>query len=171
MDQQLTSDYVSQLLVYKESTGELYWRSRGNPTFDKQFSGKRAFTAVGSHGYYTGAIHDRLYLAHRIIWLIKEGVWPKVIDHINGDKLDNRWVNLREVDHRGNSLNLSVRKDNKTGTMGVYPTKSGKKFFSRIKDNGNIIHLGTYDTLEEATEVRKEAEIRYGYHKNHNRES
>ena len=80
-------------------------------------------------------------------------------DHINRDKLDNRKENLRAVIHRVNGWNRNVQFNSKTGISGVY--LNGRRWQARIKNNGEFINLGIYDTVEEAAKVRCDAEKIY----------
>ncbi len=77
-------------------------------------------------------------------------------DHINGNGLDNRRENLRLVTPRKNTINRSVRITNKTGYSGVYLDKRTNKFTARIS-----LHIGSFDSFDEAVEARKKAEDEY----------
>ena len=76
------------------------------------------------------------------------------LDHINNNKLDNNISNLRWSTYQENNRNASIRSDNSSGIKGIYWNKKAKKYHTRIKIDGNYIHLGYYDTIEEATEAR-----------------
>lgn len=109
---------------------------------------------VGSadmYGYRTVRIGKRSYKLHRIIWLHTYGVWPAGdIDHINGKRSDNRLCNLRDVPRRTNLQNQSKAPNNKsTGVLGVYRSK--KRFYARISIDNKSRHLGTFDTVGEAS--------------------
>jgi hypothetical protein len=82
-----------------------------------------------------------------------------LIDHINGNILDNRKSNLRSVTYQQNSMNSKIRKNNRSGYKGV--TIDGKKYRSRITMNRKIINLGTYSTKEEAAKKYNEAALKY----------
>jgi len=172
---------LNLLLTYDPDTGYLYWKERyyedfphlksnNVDSFNTRCANKPALRCIGSGGYYVGRVLTKQYLAHRVIWKMNNGDWPKhQIDHIDGDKLNNRLCNLREASSRENSRNFPLGCNNKTGFFGVYQIKSGK-WLARIQgDNGQQVHLGYFDTLEEAAQCRKEAEMKYGYHENHGR--
>lgn len=84
---------------------------------------------------------------HRLIMQPPEGM---VVDHINGDGLDNRRANLRVVTVAQNNLNSRVRSDNVSGLKGAYYDKKTGSYYSRITVNGEKIHLGTFPTAEAA---------------------
>jgi hypothetical protein len=170
----------NQLLTYDPDTGYLYWKERRYEDFpnskpydvdrwNTKYAGNRAFKKVMSSGYYSGKIFGRVQLAHRVIWKLHNKQWPKgEIDHVDGNKLNNRLYNLRDVSRSKNSRNKALFLNNQSGFPGVFKTKSGRW---RVKINGgsNYVNLGMFDTFEEAVQCRKEAEIKYGYHENHGR--
>lgn len=136
---------VLSILSYSPETGELRWLSTGKGR-------KRAEAGcLRRDGYRLIRINKRLYLAHRLAWLVTYGVWPSEdIDHINGVRSDNRIANLRDVPRRVNLENQrSPRSDNKSGALGV--TKWGGRFLARIQVRGSSVHLGSFGTVEDAS--------------------
>jgi hypothetical protein len=97
-------------------------------------------------------------LLHRVIVDCPEDM---VIDHINRDKLNNCRSNLRIATQQQNSMNRSKTKRNKSGVIGVSWHKGAKKWQADIMLNNKTKYLGCFDDLEEACEVRKDAEIKY----------
>ncbi len=130
-----------------------------------------ALTADTGCGYFHGHILGALHKAHRIIWLLATKEWPKEqIDHINGNRSDNRICNLRDASSGENGRNRKRQNDNKTGVSGVTWSNAHLKWRARIHVNGKRLHLGYYENIEDAIAVRKEAEAKYGYHPNHGRD-
>lgn len=104
---------------------------------------------------------QRSVLLHRFLMGMHGGNVRYVVDHINGDKLDNRRVNLRIVTVAQNLWNVNYcSKTNKTGCRGVSKTK-GDKFKAVITANSKRIYLGTFNTLEDAEMAYKNAKETY----------
>ena len=169
----LTQELVKEFLNYDPEIGTLTWKERERKWFksDRQFNTwntryaeKEAFAALDDKGYLNGRILYRAYKAHRVIWLWMTGEWPEEqIDHINHDRKDNRWCNLREVSCQENCENRSKYDFNKSGQTGVYWEKTHQKWRSVVRR----VHLGYFDSLEDAVTARKMADVKYNYHENH----
>jgi hypothetical protein len=95
-------------------------------------------------------------LMHRLLNKTKEGL---VTDHINRDRLDNRKINLRSITNRQNLMNTGLKKNNKTGYIGVDWYKN--RWVARIKVMYKGVYLGRFKKLEDAIIARKEGEERY----------
>ncbi len=164
-----TVERLKELLAYDEASGQLVWKySRGNQVYAGRVAGS-LFSARGKM-YYIVRVDGCSILAHRVVWAMWYGVWPnKHIDHIDGDGLNNRVCNIREVYQGENNRNAAVRKDSKTGVTGV--RMRGGKFISTIRVNGEDIWLGVYATIDEASKARADASIKYGFHPNHGRKA
>lgn len=116
---------------------------------------------VDRRGYVKVLHEGRLVWEHRLKWFKEYGYWPDVVDHIDGDKTNNDLSNLREVSKGENNHLRPVRSDSSTKVKGVFPNGSG--FMARISKDGIKKYLGTFRTVEEASEVyEKEARILYG---------
>ena len=112
-----------------------------------------------SEGYYVTTFEGKKVFAHRIAFYLMVGRWPKMIDHINQDKTDNRWANLREIDHSGNAFNTKVPSDNKTGRIGVRRHANKRGFVAFIAVDGKQRHLAYGDLLTcVAARIRAEKE-------------
>lgn len=177
-----SQQYIIECLSYDPDTGMLFWRERPVCHFvgrrrsaahiaaniNSTRAGQPAFTAM-ANGYYTGAIDGRNYRAHRVIWKLVTGEEPDNIDHIDGDRANNRWINLRSVDRHENCKNACLRSDNTSGVIGVHWSTSRKKWVAQIKAHDKLVNLGRFDSRDDAVRARKAAEITYGFHKNHGR--
>jgi HNH endonuclease/AP2 domain len=121
-------------------------------------------------GYREVYFEGSIYKEHRIIVLYMLGKFPSKdaqVDHVNQIRDDNRWNNVRIVNHTTNSMNMSTYTNNTSGVMGVSWHKKQQKWSARIMVNKKPIQLGSFEDKEEAIKVRKEAEQKYGFHDNH----
>lgn len=110
----------------------------------------------GSNGYCQVGFNGRMVYYHTIIWVLSTGKdIPQglEIDHINGNKLDNRIENLRVVSHRKNGQNMKVHRDGQL--VGCYYHKRVKRYVSKIQINSKLIHVGYYETEQEAHRAYK----------------
>ena len=152
----LTAEFVRSILEYDGKTGLFRWKF--NPQRKKEWNTRRAGKAAGgkSGDVHTIRIDDRLYLSHRIAWLITYGEWPAdEIDHINGDPMDNRVENLREATHAENSCNRSFQCNNTNGFIGVRFRPHHGKWEGRINFNGKTVWRKYFDTAQEAAAARR----------------
>ncbi len=107
---------------------------------------------VQPNGYTYIRVLSKAYLAHRLAWFYVNGVWPSdEIDHIDGVRGNNAILNLRECDKFQNQCNTLPRKDSLCKSKGVDFMKLKGKFRARIRVRGKDIHLGIFDTEEEAS--------------------
>ena len=146
----LSAEYLRERLTYNPETGEfLHRHSFGN----RYHAGERADTPghAALKGYRLVNLLSQKFLAHRAAWLYLHGVWPdKYIDHINGNRGDNRIENLRDVVARTNQENQRVAKvNNKTGFLGVRMEQG--LYRARIKANGKTLHIGMFEKAEDAS--------------------
>ena len=155
-----------ELFRYDYETGVLYWRWRVNSRVPKTLE---AGAQNKSSGYLTVSVHGRLYQVHRVVMLMCYGFYGEglEVDHINHVRNDNRLVNLRFVTRSENRKNQSVSSKNTSGVTGVYFSKARKKYRAQIKVDWKVIHLGYFDTLEEAAAARAEANLKFKFNNNH----
>lgn len=142
----ITAENVHAIFRYR--AGHLYWR--------ESLSGKHRVAGkvagyVSADGYVKVEVGGKAQSAHRIVWLMHRGEWPSGdIDHINGDRADNRIGNLRDVTHRLNTQNRrKAVRGSCTGHLGVTLHQSGR-FRARIRADGKLMSLGLYDTPQQA---------------------
>jgi hypothetical protein len=175
---QTDARYLRTRLRYEPDTGKLFWREVGRDEFAndqhwKRFNAKyagKAAGAVNGEGYLFISIHYKRYSAHRIAWAIQTGDWPKnQIDHINGDRADNRIENLRDVTQSENGKNQRRNRFNKSGRAGVCWHRRDGRWTANIRHDGRLIHLGNFADFSAAAAAREAAEKRFGFHCNHGR--
>jgi hypothetical protein len=150
----LSPSYVKALLAYDPIKGELRWKVNRRPR------GKRGALAGcrRKDGYLVIGIDGKMYLGHRIAWVIMKGRWPsEQIDHKNENPRDLRWESLRSATHGQNLQNIKVYKSNTSGFKGVYHHSSCARWGAMISVNKKKHHLGLFKTPEEASEAYKKA--------------
>lgn len=162
----LCIEKIRQLFNYDADTGILSWRVkyRGNSPGDPV---GRIKTCSEGMQYLCIFLLGKERLAHRIIWAHQLGEWPIVIDHINGNGLDNRWENIRSVTHHQNCLNMARNRGNKTGITGVHFHTKRREWRAKITYKGKTSFIGASKDLFEACCLRKSAENSLGFHPNH----
>ncbi len=154
-------DYDKETGVFTRLIGVSYQHKKGTIAggFDK------------STGYIVIRIAGKLYYAHRLAWLYLYGDFPKnQIDHINHNKCDNSENNLRNTTQGENMKNASKYSNNKSGITGVIWNKREKRWKAWITVDSKQLSLGTHTEFHEAVNARKNAEVLYGFHKNHGKD-
>lgn len=157
----LTQEDIKELFVYCPNTGALTRR--------KAYGSINIGDPVGyknKRGYVVVSIKQKKYYAHRIAWIHVTGSWPTdQIDHINHNRSDNRFVNLREATNLENHKNKTLSKRNTSGILGVYFHKG--KWVAAICINTVQTGIGRFASKDEAIQARKDAEFIHGFHENH----
>lgn len=159
----MNSVELRKYLRYDPTSGAFTWlTSQGSAV-----NGKPA-GCTHPRGYRRIVINGRQYQEHRLAWLYVYGDWPEyTIDHINGDKADNRIANIRDVPIKENCRNQSLSKNNSSGVNGVTFCKRLKKWKATIAAGASNEHLGYFDTKREAAAARASANNKHKYHQNH----
>jgi len=146
----ITQDRLSTLFVYDHESGKLKRIAsvRGS---------RKTVGCVRPDGYLTVCIDRKPYLYHRIVWLLVNGeLPPNEIDHVNGDRSDNRISNLRlATPHQNRQNKQSVR--TRTGKRGVTIDMRTGRFIARIGFFGKTLHIGVFDTIDEAATAARTA--------------
>ena len=121
-------------------------------------------TKSGSNRYIRCVLRGKSYYLHKLIWLYHHSnPFNSIVDHINGDTLDNRIENLRLASAIDNSRNRKLHKNNTSGYVGVTYRKRDNKWVAQISIDSKMIHLGKYDTPEMASDVYiKRAKLQFG---------
>ena len=159
MKANLTASRLRQVLSYDKKTGLFTWIERPN----RRIAIGTTAGSVNRWGYVAIRVDGERYMAHRLAWLWVHGWWPELeIDHINGNRSDNRWANLRTCTAAENRQNQRAsRCGNSSGLLGVSWNSRLRRWVSQISVNGKHRYLGLFDTKEAAhTEyVRVKREI------------
>jgi hypothetical protein len=152
------TDQLRAMFAYDPDTGVVTRKTSG-----------RGMPPVGSvvgakcgKGYLRVSIRKRLYQLHRVVFALAHNRWPTLhIDHINGDKSDNRLCNLREATNAQNMRAIPAKRTSKTGVSGVMLDEPRGLWRAEIRVNYRRIHLGRFSTKEQAVAARRAAEDRY----------
>lgn len=148
--------YLNEIFDYID--GNLYWKIQ---TGRNVKIGAKAGCFDKSLGYVKVSVKGKQYGAHRLIFLMHHGYLPKIIDHKNSNRSDNRIENLREATFVTNAQNCKKFSNNKTGIKGVFWREIIKKYVASISVNGKRILLGNFLNLEDAANEVKNAREKY----------
>jgi hypothetical protein len=174
----INQEVVREFFRLDEDEKHLIWKSRDKKWFKSNWAflvwnqkyPENPYGCVDQQGYIFGTVLYKRYREHTLMWLYQTGELPKAfIDHINGDRQDNRIKNLREVSPTYSTRNLKIRSNNKSGFHGVYWSNASKKWVSQIGIGGHNKYLGGYNCPKEAAMARINYLKEYGYHENHGR--
>jgi len=151
---------LNKLFKYEHETGKLFWRV----SLSKRCQiGDEA--GYRTHGYIKIGLKGKKYYAHRIIWAMVHGVVPEVIDHKNGNGLDNRICNIRNTTQRINIQNKVMQSNNKSGHTGVCWKEKDKAWCATLGRK----YLGQFKEKKDAIYARKKAISNSDYTERHGR--
>lgn len=145
-------EFLAKMLSYNRETGSFTWlvtRPGG-----RAYAGQQA-GSVGCRGYVSISRGKRKVLAHRLAWFVEFGSVPsdRFVEHINGDRTDNRISNLRLATAAENMQNLSTPITNTSGYLGVTWSKKSKAWQAQISTDGKRKHLGLFNCPKQAHEA------------------
>jgi hypothetical protein len=154
----LTQMELHQVLAYDPETGVFTWiEPAARAVQPGQEAGFIKKGVASGGGYRFIKVNSVAYAAHRLAWLYMTGEWPPhEIDHVNRNRSDNRFANLRAVTHKQNMENLNLSKANTSGFRGV--SWAAGKWSAIITHFGERKVLGTFDDIEQAKAARLAAE-------------
>ena len=159
---QLNKQMLNELFEYRD--GEIYYkvsRSRNK-------AGSKAGTYRKHDNAYQVIIGGKHYLVHRVVFMLHHGYMPEMVDHIDGNRANNKIENLRQADVNQNAQNAVKRKDNTSGVKGVNWSKVDKCWRVRVQCKNKRIDFGGYQDLEFADLVSQMAREKYhGAYANH----
>jgi hypothetical protein len=151
-------DQQSGLLLWKPRTPDLFCDSKGRTAdhacanWNARYAGTAALDCLAANGYKMGRVFKVALYAHRVVWAMSFGRWPDAqIDHINGDRVDNRLENLREATASQNAKNVG---STRAGFLGVSIVPSTGKWAASISHHGKHIHCGCFEDAESAAKAR-----------------
>lgn len=131
-------------------------------------AGADVFVTPCADGYMRTSILGHPVVLHRVKWAMHYGRWPNgLLDHIDGNPRNNSIHNLREASVAMNARNAKKSKTNTSGITGVRFHKIAKKWYAQITVNGKAIHLGTFDTRDDAAAAKMAANAKYGFTERH----
>lgn len=152
----VTAEEVRELFTYEPESGCLRWKVKRQ----KINVGDVAGYISTSDGYRYVGFNYNEFLAHRIIWLWVTGKWPACqVDHVDRNRQNNKWTNLREATNGQNARNSGPQKNSRTGIRGVDIRRG--KYRVRINVDGKEIVVGRFLDLQDAINARKSAEKEY----------
>lgn len=172
-----SADYLNECFRYDPLTGDLFWRERPKCHFVRGFSWKRwnlthAKTKVtgmsgGRKLYYRVSVNKVSFLAHRIIFKMFYGIDADCIDHIDGNGLNNKINNLRNVSQLDNCRNRKMPSNNTSGITGVSWNKSRELWAANISIKGKTKFIGWFRNINDAQTAYEKEKIKQGFHINH----
>ncbi|MDR7875759.1 HNH endonuclease [Yersinia mollaretii] len=141
----ITPEFLISRFIYDPETGSF---KRKHCSYKRLIGTDPCFIRGG---YSCISIKGNTFLSHRVAWAMSYGQWPKeFIDHINGVRNDNRLINLREATSAQNNHNVRAPVKSKTGFRGVDYMERKGKWRARIKINGKVKQIGTFNSPEDA---------------------
>ena len=158
----ITKEELGDVFTYVD--GSFYWKIK--PSSRVNIGDKVGGTDGG--GYIRNRIHGRCYSTHRLIFLFFNGYVPEYIDHIDGNRSNNKIENLRECTWSQNQQNSKLRTNNTSGIKGLSYVKRSNKWLARISLNKKVLFYKEYSSKSEAVfELRKERERLHSEFSNH----
>lgn len=153
----ITIEDLRNYLDYDADSGVFYWKIK--------VSRKTKVGGIAgsvNSGYLRIVINKTRYMAHRLAWFYVHGEWPsELLDHIDGDGLNNKLVNLRLATRQQNNYNKTVYSNNKSGVKGVSWNSKRSVWAAAISVNGKDKHIGYFTDIEEAAKAIAVAREQY----------
>jgi hypothetical protein len=147
----ITQERLKELYDYDPKTGLFTQRFNRRGTFAGRTAGSK-----GKNGYIKLCVDKNHLLAHRLAWLYMNGQFPPMIDHINGQRDDNRIENLRICTSHENHCNVAIAKNNTSGVKGISFSAQTQKWKPQVMCKGKRYFLGYFESLVDAEAALKE---------------
>lgn len=149
-------DELREWLIYDPQTGSIYSKRTGKTVGSLNWKGYQVVTAKTRHAGW------KTYKAHRLAFVLMLGRWPRdQVDHVNQDKADNRWSNLREATNAQNNGNRKLLRNNTSGARGVHWHKPDRAWRAELKINGRKKYLGQFKNKADAEKAYNVAAQRH----------
>lgn len=164
MTKRLKPEEMRRRYYYDVMSGKIYHKFREDKPdwWNKRFAGKMTLDSLSTFGYRQGLIDRNSCSAHRAAWCIHYGEWPSAeVDHIDGDRENNRIENLRMASRRENLQNRRKFKTNKSGYKGVSYVGTTGRWVAYIYHNRVRIHLGYHNCVTAAAVAYIKASVKY----------
>lgn len=159
----LTQSELRNVLQYDSETGVFVWV---NPTTTRVKTGSVA-GCLGDDGYMKIQVFGKRYKSHRLAWLYQHGEFPNCeIDHINGNRVDNRISNLRLATSKQNKENVKLKSTNTSGYRGIHWDKERQKWMAYVTSNRKFHNIGRFDDVNDAIKAVTEARNQFFTHRN-----
>jgi len=153
----ITQQAIADCFEYRD--GYLYWKGASHP--NKQYLLDKPAGSMHKTGYRHITWQGKIQKAHRLIFMLHHGYMPPEVDHINGDRADNRIENLRAANRSENQCNRFALASNTSGYPGVSWHKKSKAWLVRVMKNGKTHMVGYFKDLELAGLVAAEARAKF----------
>lgn len=164
MKYEIPLEYFQSRLLYGRHSGDLIWRDgqrKGKQVgcvVENKAGNQYRFMSIG----YKGKSYN--FMVHQVIWFLCVEQWVDELDHIDGNGLNNKLLNLRPVTRSVNNMNHRKQKNNTSGLSGVSWTARLDKFRAYgMNGNKKQICLGCYSSLFDAACARKSWELGLGF--------
>lgn len=181
----ISVESLNKMVDYDRNTGLMTWKvappdifeAKGNKTklgmcitWNKITNGGPAFNRDSGNGYLMGTLLGKNYKAHRVAYAIHTGDWPEgEVDHIDGDRRNNKPENLRDVSKSVNQRNCAVSANNTSGVTGVSYSSRDKMWLSQITRPDGTLSVCRFIEKKDAINAQMKERTKFGYHKNHGR--
>ena len=153
----LTQEELKKFLDYDMETGIFTWKIKRKRVNAGDIAG-----TCKLNGYLQIMINYKFYLCHRLAWLYIYGEFPNgILDHIDGNRANNKIFNLRQATSRQNNINAKLSKRNTSGVKGVYWHTQNKKWYAQININGKNKHIGFFNDIDSAKKSVMETREKY----------
>lgn len=154
----LTQEYLKSIIHYDPETGLFSWLQ--STSFRIKIGDIAGSKTI--HNYLVIRINGKIYYAHRLAFLYVTGEWPeKHVDHIDLNRTNNKWLNIRPSTVSENHGNMNKHIDNTSGHKGVWFNKLRNTWNAQIMVKGKRYNLGVYENKEDAAKAYEEAAIKY----------